>query len=454
MNKIWAITYKELYSTFTNTTLLGIMIVAPLLIATIIALAFGGSTGPAGNISNLPIAIVNLDSGDSGSTLVNILSGENSDSTDDSQQTCSLDLTTPQTDGDAQQTDTTLAELFDATVLDDVATARTGVENGDYVAAVIIPADFSTALAPQIVLTGNNTQAQTGSAPQVEVYANNGNQISASIVNSVVQGITNSLITGNIAISATINTTIAQNPMAALQIQDNEAVNAIFGCAFTGNIAGITLTSQQVQASQSLPLTAQLLVAFGAAQAVFFALFTGQFGIISIIEERREGTLQRLLVSPTPRAYILGGKLIGTFFTSMFQIIVLLLALMLIASLIGGEFLAIWGTNIIAIVALTFALALCVAGLGVLLSGIVRTPEQMGSVGAIVNIVLGVAGGVFFSPLPSPIREMSFIYWGVDAFTKLSENNPDILINLFALLVQGTLFFVIGLFLFNRRVEI
>ena len=65
-----------------------------------------------------------------------------------------------------------------------------------------------------------------------------------------------------------------------------------------------------------------------------------------------------------------------------------------------------------------------------------------------------VAGGVFFAPLPSPIREMSFIYWGVDAFTKLSENNADIIVNLIALMVQGIIFFVIGLYLFNRRVEI
>ena len=44
--------------------------------------------------------------------------------------------------------------------------------------------------------------------------------------------------------------------------------------------------------------------------AVFFLFFTVQFGVASILDERRDGTLARMLAAPIRRSSVLGGKLL------------------------------------------------------------------------------------------------------------------------------------------------
>ena len=49
---------------------------------------------------------------------------------------------------------------------------------------------------------------------------------------------------------------------------------------------------------------------YAAGMAVFFLFFTVQFGISSLLDERRDGTLARMLVAPIHRSAVLGGKLL------------------------------------------------------------------------------------------------------------------------------------------------
>src|SRR5690242_16171496 len=49
---------------------------------------------------------------------------------------------------------------------------------------------------------------------------------------------------------------------------------------------------------------------YAAGMAVFFLFFTVQFGISSILDERRDGTLARMLAAPIRRGAVLGGKLL------------------------------------------------------------------------------------------------------------------------------------------------
>src|SRR5690606_26543616 len=323
---------------------------------------------------------------------------------------------------------TSIDELLAAEQVDDVEAARAGVENGDYAAMVLIPPDFSARLTPNIgpVPLPSDTDAQPEA---VEIYANSGQVIEGTIVRSIVEGFTNQLLTGNIAIGASINTLIQQNPTAALQLaraQDDPQLGGIFGCGFAGELKTVSVDSQPVQAEQQpRSLTTMILVQTGSAQAVFFALFSGQFGVLSIINERRSGTLQRMLATPTPRSIIITGKLFSTVVMIVVQISILLAALTLVASIVEGGLMLIWGSNLLAVAAVVLALALAVAGLGVLLMGLARTPEQVGPVGAILNILMGAVGGAFGFAAVLPVGYLSLIYWGTDAFNKLSLAKAD-----------------------------
>ena len=64
MKKLWAIAWKDVYLTFTDRNLLMIMVATPVLISTIVGMAFGSFADEGGvPFSDIPVAVVNLDQG-------------------------------------------------------------------------------------------------------------------------------------------------------------------------------------------------------------------------------------------------------------------------------------------------------------------------------------------------------------------------------------------------------
>jgi ABC-type Na+ efflux pump permease subunit len=292
---------------------------------------------------------------------------------------------------------------------------------------------------------------QPATSTTIAVYGNAGRALSAGIVRSVVASITSQMIGGNIAIGATLAELADTRPDAVTGAATRHLDN-LFVCAFAPGNDLVRVVDVPVQAT-STSTTGAVLVAFGSAQALFFALFTGQFGILSMYEERKNWTLQRLLVSPTPRWAILGGKLVGVFATVLFQLVALALALTLVGSLIEGRLLFIWGNDLLRLGLVLVAVGVAVSGLGMLLAGVVKGIEQANVVSSVLNIALGVLGGAFGFQLPASVAAISLIYWARDAFEILASGRGDVSLNIFVLFAQGIAMFAIGLVLFNRRFE-
>ncbi len=187
---------------------------------------------------------------------------------------------------------------------------------------------------------------------------------------------------------------------------------------------------------------------------MFFALFTSTFGVLGLHNERRQWTLQRLIVSPTRRSQILAGNLIGVFMTVVFQLLSLILALTAIGSLLGGQLDLLFGENLLMLSGLILAVALSVSGFGMLMAALVKSPEQGGIIAPIANIAMGVLGGAFGFILPRSASVFSIVFWGREAFQKLAADQTDIGLNLLILVVQGGVMYVLGVLLFNRRFEI
>jgi ABC-type transport system involved in multi-copper enzyme maturation permease subunit len=245
---------------------------------------------------------------------------------------------------------------------------------------------------------------------------------------------------------------MAKQQPAALAGASNLDLSKLFVCAFAPGNDLIRLADEPVQAA-STSTAGALLVTFGSAQALFFALFTGQNGILSMYEERRNWTLQRILASPTPRWTILGGKLVGVLVSVLFQLLALVVALTLVGSLIEGHLAFIWGTDMVKLGLVLLAVAVAVSGLGMLLAGVLTGIEQASIVGSVLNIALGVLGGTFGFQLPRSVAQFSLIYWGRSAFELLASGRGDVLPNILVLSVEGAVLFAIGLFLFSRKFE-
>lgn len=511
MNKILAIAWKELYTTFRDRSLILIMFVTPLVLSTIIGLAFGsGGDSDTPDFTDIPLAVVNLDEGfnlldeinlpdtlmnpetfpfdlndveinlgdqlsgdiNLGDQLASILLSESIEDGiegtgfDIAELTCSL----LDTEAESVSFEGTLDDLLDARLVDDPAVARTGVEEGEYAVAVIIPPGFSQQLVPRFQFeAGTLSSTSYGMEGSVEVYGNSGRAISARIVHSIVEGIVNQYVRLHVALSTTLETTVntlldntsnldlsAINTAAAplpLQNLGWETLEPV-GCLLLPGASNITVDQQPLDALQEGNRFARIIVAIGSSQAVFFALFTGVFGILSIYEERRQWTLQRLLVSPTPRVYILAGRLLGNLVIVLVQLLLLLAALTLVASVVIGEPTFVWGPNLPGLFLVTTALALCTSGLGVFVVGLARSQEQVQIFAPMINITLAVLGGSFGFNLPEQASQFSLIYWGVNAFTKLASLQTDIGINLLILFGQGIVLFLVGIWLFKRRMAL
>jgi ABC-type multidrug transport system permease subunit len=381
-------------------------------------------------------------------------------------------LSCPLVAGQGEAENGSLADLFDAEAVSDPQTARAGVVSGEYAAAVLIPHDFSKRLAPDFGFGGSVITA-TGSMTTsglVEVVANNATPISASIVRSVVDRIVSQFERANVAISALALTTIGRLKEIDVDKVDPSLLNvgliiktiqhadrsviAPLGCLFTPGANNITIQQQALDKTQEGSPFSILIVTLGGGQAIFFALFTGVFGINSIYEDRRQGTLQRVLVSPTTSTQVLFGRLLGNLVIVASQLGILLVAFTTIASVVAGQVTFVWGTNVAALLAVILGLSLFTTGMGVLIVGLADSPEQVQLIGPIATLLLGALGGIF-GPLASPaVARFSPTWWGIDALHKLAAQQLDIGPNLLVLFGVGGLFAVVGTYFFRRRMEL
>ena len=457
-NAVRAIAQKDIYTTFTDRSLLLIMFVTPLLLSTIIGLAFGG-IGGSGDLPVTQLALVNLDAGAAlngtqvtyGDIFVNVFSP----SSDDSVPTgaaCQL-LTPDPNNASADRGTFDITKLIKTTQYDTPEAARAAVDAGEQQVALIIPADLTQQLQ---ISADSTTLGQT----QVEIYGSPAYPVSVSIVQSIAGSISSQIANGSVTIAATIQALIQRaqtDPIFGLRWATEQAVGTFrpdFGCGFIPDLSIVSIEREALNAAQTQSAFAQILVAIGSGQAVFFALFTAQFGLLSIYDEQKQGTLARIMAAPIPRASILVGKLVGNFFSVLLQVLILLLALTVIVSIVEGEPQFIWGSNLPLVLLTTVVLAISVSGVGVFIVGLARTAEQARIMGPIVNSTLAALGGVFGFSLPLFASQFSPIYWGTNAFSKLAQGNPDIGLNLIILLVQGSVMFIIGTWLFSRRTDL
>ncbi len=141
-----------------------------------------------------------------------------------------------------------------------------------------------------------------------------------------------------------------------------------------------------------------------AGMAVFFLLFTAQVGLLSLLEERRDGTLARILSTPTRPGAVLAAKSLVSVVLGLASLAVLIVAGRFI---LGAE----WG-NPLGVLLLVVAAVLAAVGISALTIGLAKTPEAAGNLNGIVGTVLGLLGGVFF-----PIGEDGGILASMSALT-------------------------------------
>jgi len=156
---------------------------------------------------------------------------------------------------------------------------------------------------------------------------------------------------------------------------------------------------------------------YAVSLSVFFLFFSVQFGVLSLIEEREAGTLDRVLMAPLAKTAILIGKMMSSLVIGLLSMIVLVVATSLI---VGAE----WGdpvaVGILVLVGVIVAIAIAV-----LVAAVARTAEQATSYASAAALVFGLLGGTFFpvSRAGGLLSKVSFLSphrWLLDGFRDVS----------------------------------
>jgi linearmycin/streptolysin S transport system permease protein len=414
MKKLFLIGLKDLKLMFRDRAALIFMLLAPFLLTVGMGFVTGRFSGNSSGLSDIPVVIVNLDQEQFGDALADVFSAEE------------------------------LADLMEPSESSDPAAARQLVDDDKAAAAVIIPMGFTRSIIPVegTALDQNFVQPQP---VKIEVYANPTRPTSAGVIKAIVDEFLARLEQGRI-FGMTSIAGLVQAGLLDAQSAEREA-RALFENDNQTEEGAITLkTNQEGPAAVAFDILAYM----APGMALLFLMYTVSYGGRSILAERSQGTLPRLLVSPTPITQVLGGKVLGIFFMGVAQVGILILA----STIFFGVK---WGDGL-GLIVLILAAVFGATGWGMLITAFARTPAQVGSLGSAIMLIFGILGGSFvdLKQMPAFVRTISKITpnaWGLDGFTTLALGGrlPNLLEPIGALLVMGAVLFSIAVILFNRN---
>jgi len=257
-----------------------------------------------------------------------------------------------------------------------VRAARAAASRGTLNAVIVVPNGFTAAV-------------QAGRPVSLQVIESAGAPVSTLIAESIAERFAADLNRIRLSVA-----TVAANTPSGLSPANLSRLGA--AAARTTEPVAVSDISASTKELNSKSF-------FAAGMAVFFLFFTVQFGVTSLLEERTEGTMARLLAAPIRRGSILGAKLLTSFVLGVVSMIVLVAA----TSLLLG---AAWG-NPVGVLLLIFAATLAATGIMALIATLAKNAEQAGNWQSIVAVVLGLLGGTFFpvSQAPGILARLTFI---------------------------------------------
>jgi ABC-2 type transport system permease protein len=411
MKKLLLIGLKDLKLIFRDRAALVFMLLAPFLLTIGMGFVTGRFSGGTGGLSDIPVVIVNLDNEQLGNALADVFASEE------------------------------LADLMEPNASSDPGAARRLIDEDEAAAAVIIPEGFTRSIIP-----AEGTILEVQPEPvQIEVYTNPSRPTGAGVIKAIVDEFISRVEEGR---SSGMTSIVGLLQAGLLDPQNAESeARALFENVDQTETTAITLKTN-TEGAEAVEF--DILAYMAPGMALLFLMYTVSYGGRSILAERSQGTLPRLLVSPTLTSQVLGGKVLGIFLTGVAQVGILILASTLF-------FRVQWG-DATGLVVLILAAVFGATGWGMLITALARTPAQVGSIGSAMMLIFGILGGSFINleqmhPVVRTVSKITPNAWGLDGFTTLALGGtlPNLIEPITALLIMGSLLFGVAVVLFNRH---
>jgi ABC-2 type transport system permease protein len=269
---------------------------------------------------------------------------------------------------------------------------------------LVIKGKYACAL---IVYKGFQDSLNAGNTPQIELLFDRSREMEISILQqnliSAFMSSTNEII---------IKKNIEKYVQELFPDDENDISEDIFGAVIKkeGNRQAIKWTPiVGIRNDTRLGLIQAV-----AGTAILMLLFSVAGVGTSILEEKENGTINRLLYSPLKRSTILYSKMLFAFFLSIIQ----LTTMFLFAWLVFKMDLSV---NIPALILMIIATAFAVSSFGIFLAAIAKTRQQAQNLSTIIILVMSAIGGsmipLFIMPaILQKIALLSVNYWGIQGF--------------------------------------
>ena len=161
--------------------------------------------------------------------------------------------------------------------------------------------------------------------------------------------------------------------------------------------------------------------------------------------ERTNGTLRRLLTTPTTKATFLLGTITGQLTAALVQMLILVGVGQLILGLQ-------WSQDPLALAVMLITFGLAAVALGTMLGTFVKTEQQASGLSIMLGMTMALLGGCwfpleFFPPTAQTIARLLPTSWAMEGLTDLVTRGqalPQILPEAGVLMLFAILFFIIG----------
>jgi ABC-2 type transport system permease protein len=312
---------------------------------------------------------------------------------------------------------------------------RKAVDDKELDGFLAFPADFTAALT-------------AGTPTQLEIYADASAVNTRAVLGGVATAITSQISTDRVIINATAQL-MAMSGASAGEIQS--AIGKITNELFAGGAAGAGatyITYRTEEAGEVVPVNAANYVVPG--YLVMFVFFAAAIASESIVRERQNNTLERLLATSVTKEAILGGIYTGTVIRGLIQIIIFWAAGIL-------AFKVDLGLSPAAVIILSVLMVIMSSAFALMLATLVRTIRSAASLAVITSLLLAPLGGCWWPSFlyPEWLQNIAKIVphaWATEGFNKLmlfGASFGDVWTSMVALLVFTIIFGMIGIWRFR-----
>jgi ABC-2 type transport system permease protein len=318
--------------------------------------------------------------------------------------------------------------------------ARQAVADKKLAGFIAFPPDFTRALT-------------TGSGTRLEVIANASDVNTRAALNGLAGAISSQIGTNQVIIQASVSLLVENGVIPTDMDSINNTVQQMMNKALSGGPAGaeasyLTFRTDKVGEVEAANPSNWVIPGY----LVMFVFFAAALTAESIVRERQNRTLERLLASSVKRESILGGIFTGTALRGLIQIIIFWTFGILV-------FHVDLGLSPLAVIILSVLMVLMSAAFALMLATLARTARSAASLAVITSLTLAPLGGCWWPSFLYPnwlqnIARITPHAWATSGFNKLmvyGASFGDVVPSMLALLGFSVVFGVIAVWRFRTN---